>query len=130
MLRLNLSGINYFGQHQVYLIALTSCRIISLTASPIVAISWISNALAVSTGRHLLFYSSLLSTGKDCHQVAADLIGPLPMHHPQLLFQSLLHGQYFFFSPSICSQAESFFFRYRGNRYSDQDFDRTRRTVD
>lgn len=64
----------------------------SLTASPISAIAWLSTGLVVATGSTLGFYSSKLDTGEDCHALANERIAPLPYHHPQLLYQSLLHG--------------------------------------
>ncbi|KAL8278398.1 hypothetical protein RQP46_009290 [Phenoliferia psychrophenolica] len=64
-----------------------------LTASPISALAWLSSGLVVATGATLGFYSSTLETGVDCHVFANQRIAPLPYHHPQLLFQSLLHGR-------------------------------------
>lgn len=72
----------------------------SLTASPLSAICWFSKGFAVAYGDHVFFHSSKLTTGEDCHAFAAERLGPLPNHHPQLLFQSLLHGA----SPDLCAE--------------------------
>lgn len=65
---------------------------LSVTAAPISHVCWLSSGLAVASGEALGFYSSKITDGTDCHELAAERIAPLPYHHPQLLFQSLLHG--------------------------------------
>lgn len=63
-----------------------------MTHAAISASCWLATGLVVSSGGHLLFYSSKLESGDDCHETAAAKLAPLPYHHPQLLFQALLHG--------------------------------------
>ncbi|KAM0746323.1 hypothetical protein T439DRAFT_329776 [Meredithblackwellia eburnea MCA 4105] len=64
----------------------------TLTSSPVSALCWLSTGLVVASGEVLNFYSSKMTDGSDCHAFAKERSAPLPYHHPQLLFQSLLHG--------------------------------------
>lgn len=66
----------------------------SLTTSPISTLSWLSTgALAIASNELLFLHSPLLTSGINCHQFTAERSAPLPYHHPQLLFQCLLHGK-------------------------------------
>ncbi|GAA5977711.1 hypothetical protein JCM11641_001385 [Rhodosporidiobolus odoratus] len=67
--------------------------------SPITALSWLSSGgLCLAASDHLFFYSPTLSSASDVttniHQLAERATAPLPLHHPQLLFQAILQGHY------------------------------------
>lgn len=65
----------------------------SVLPAPITNVRWLATGLAVAAADHLFFYSSKLDAGhQDAHRLAASLCAPLPLHHPQLLFQALLQG--------------------------------------
>ncbi|BGO90977.1 hypothetical protein NBRC10512_002265 [Rhodotorula toruloides] len=68
-------------------------RIDDVLPAPITNVRWLATGLAVAAADHLFFYSSKLDAGhQDAHRLAASLCAPLPLHHPQLLFQALLQG--------------------------------------
>ncbi|BGP39389.1 regulator of (H+)-ATPase in vacuolar membrane [Rhodotorula kratochvilovae] len=69
-------------------------RIDEVLPAPISAVTWVGAGLVLSAADHLFFYSSRLSTGLDAHALAASRCAPLPLHHPQLLFQALLQGHF------------------------------------
>ncbi|GAA6056051.1 hypothetical protein JCM3770_007000 [Rhodotorula araucariae] len=69
-------------------------RIDDILPASISSIAWVGSGLVVSAADHLFFYSSRLSTGLDAHTFAASRCAPLPLHHPQLLFQALLQGHF------------------------------------
>lgn len=73
---------------------LTSPPTCSILPAPISTLSWLGTGLVLSASDHLFFYSSRLSTGLDAHSLAASRCAPLPLHHPQLLFQALLEGHF------------------------------------
>lgn len=82
-----------------------------MTQEPINCISWLTSGMAIAAGHIVVFFSSkMLITsnddksgkveeieGKSCHKFARDQKEPLEFFHPQLLFQSLLHGSSFLF---------------------------------
>ncbi|GAA5953165.1 hypothetical protein JCM10213_003434 [Rhodosporidiobolus nylandii] len=61
---------------------------------PISAASWLSSGISISALDHVYFYSQELDTGGDLHEHAEEQIAPLPLHHPQLLFQAILQGHF------------------------------------
>ncbi|KPV72243.1 uncharacterized protein RHOBADRAFT_56056 [Rhodotorula graminis WP1] len=69
-------------------------RIDTVLPAPISTLAWLGSSLILSASDHLFFYSSRLSTGLDAHGLAASRCAPLPLHHPQLLFQALLEGHF------------------------------------
>lgn len=74
------------------------CRTLPI---PVTAISWLSTGLCLAAGDHLFFYSPKLDTKPrvDIHKLAEEKLAPLPLHHPQLLFQAILQGLSFPFLP-------------------------------
>lgn len=66
----------------------------SVLPAPISALAWVASGLVLAASDHLFFYSSRLSTGLDANALAASRCAPLPLHHPQLLFQALLEGHF------------------------------------
>ncbi|GAA5892396.1 hypothetical protein JCM5296_003587 [Sporobolomyces johnsonii] len=63
-------------------------------SSPISNLCWLSAGLALASADHLFFYSSKMDTGEDARELVQARIAPLPLHHPQLLFQALLSGHF------------------------------------
>ncbi|GAA5906755.1 hypothetical protein JCM6882_003293 [Rhodosporidiobolus microsporus] len=62
--------------------------------APLTSLTWLSTGLCLAAADHLFFYSPKLESGRDVHQAAADKVAPLPLHHPQLLFQAILQGHF------------------------------------
>ncbi|BGP55007.1 regulator of (H+)-ATPase in vacuolar membrane [Rhodotorula sphaerocarpa] len=50
--------------------------------------------LALSAADQVFFFSPELETGQDVHRLARQMVAPLPLHHPHLLFQALLQGHF------------------------------------
>ncbi|CEQ42660.1 SPOSA6832_04497 [Sporobolomyces salmonicolor] len=63
-----------------------------ILSSPISNLCWLSAGLALASSDHLFFYSFKMDTGEDARELVRARIAPLPLHHPQLLFQALLSG--------------------------------------
>lgn len=53
---------------------------------------WLATGLAIASQDQVFFYSPELEGRGDVHKLAESLLAPLPLHHPQLLFQALLQG--------------------------------------
>lgn len=53
---------------------------------------WLAAGLAIASQNQVFFYSPELEGDDDVHRLARRRIAPLPLHHPQLLFQALLQG--------------------------------------
>ncbi|GAA5841848.1 hypothetical protein JCM11251_005402 [Rhodosporidiobolus azoricus] len=63
--------------------------------APLTSLTWLSAGLCLAAADHLFFYSpKLKSTTQNIHQLAADRVAPLPLHHPQLLFHAILQGHF------------------------------------
>ncbi|GJN89497.1 hypothetical protein Rhopal_002484-T1 [Rhodotorula paludigena] len=71
-----------------------SVRIDDVLPAPIASFCWLETGLALAAADHVFFFSSKLDTGEDAHVLAAGRCAPLPLHHPQLLFQALLQGHF------------------------------------
>lgn len=54
---------------------------------------WLAAGLALSAADQVFFFSPELETGQDVHRLARQMVAPLPLHHPHLLFQALLQGE-------------------------------------
>ncbi|KWU47634.1 hypothetical protein RHOSPDRAFT_31069 [Rhodotorula sp. JG-1b] len=55
---------------------------------------WLAAGLAIASQDQVFFYSPELEGDDDIHRLARRRIAPLPLHHPQLLFQALLQGHF------------------------------------
>lgn len=53
---------------------------------------WLAAGLAIASQDQVFFFSPELEGNDDIHRLARRRIAPLPLHHPQLLFQALLQG--------------------------------------
>ncbi|GAA5871377.1 hypothetical protein JCM8547_002650 [Rhodosporidiobolus lusitaniae] len=78
----------------------SSCATIDVSSvlpAPLTALSWLSplGGLCLAASSHLFFYTPRLdSTSQDLHELAEEKVAPLPLHHPQLLFQAILQGHF------------------------------------
>ncbi|GAA6017280.1 hypothetical protein JCM10207_003677 [Rhodosporidiobolus poonsookiae] len=61
---------------------------------PLSCLAWTSSGLTLAAGDHVFFYSPRLDSGRLASEVAAAKVAPLPLHHPQLLFQAVLQGHF------------------------------------
>ena len=64
----------------------------SLIPGAITETCWLAAGLAIASQDQVFFYSPELEDDDDVHRLARRRIAPLPLHHPQLLFQALLQG--------------------------------------
>ncbi|GAA5955789.1 hypothetical protein JCM8115_006854 [Rhodotorula mucilaginosa] len=55
---------------------------------------WLAAGLAIASQDQVFFFSPELEGNDDIHRLARRRIAPLPLHHPQLLFQALLQGHF------------------------------------
>ncbi|GAA5986299.1 hypothetical protein JCM10908_003694 [Rhodotorula pacifica] len=66
----------------------------TLLPCPITGGRWLASGLAIAVEDQTFFYSPDLEGKGDIHELARSRIAPLPLHHPQLLFQALLQGHF------------------------------------
>ncbi|GAA6036036.1 hypothetical protein JCM8097_006576 [Rhodosporidiobolus ruineniae] len=66
----------------------------NILPAPLSSLAWLSTGLSLAAADHLFFYSSKLDDSQDIHEVAEKKLAPLPLHHPQLLFQAILQGHF------------------------------------